>query len=129
MTEPIYDPEQIIDPEHLVETPESLRDSDPDMPPYIDLGIEESDHYLAAEKWGVTVEEERRGEPLDLRLSEEEPEAVSAAGPPDPLAGRLVQEDEGSHPDREKDEVAEALGVDGGDLGAEELAVHIIDEP
>ncbi len=129
MTEPIYDPKQIIDPDHIVETPESLRDADPDMPPFIDLGIEETDHYLGADKWGVTAAEEALGEPLDLRLSEEEPDIVRAAGPPDPLAGRLVQEDEGVYPDREEDEVAESLGVDGGDFSAEELAVHIIDEP
>lgn len=129
MTEPIYDPEQVIDPDHLVETPESLRDSDPEVPSMLDRGNEESDHYLAADRWGVTAVEERLGEPLDLRLSEEEPDVVSAAGPPAPLAGRLMQEDEGSYPDREKDEVAESLGVDGGDFSAEELAVHIIEEP
>lgn len=128
MTEPIYDPERIIDPTHLVETPESLRDSDPEEPPIEDLGNEETDHYLAADRWGVTAEEQRHGEPLDLRLSEEEPDVVRADGLPEPLAGRLMQEDEGIYPDREKDEVAESLGVDGGDFSAEEDAVHVIDE-
>jgi hypothetical protein len=128
MTEPFGRPEQYLDADHLVETPESLQDSDPEAPA-LDRGLEEDDTYLAADRYGVTAEEQRHGEPLDMRLSEEEPDVTRASGPPDPLAGRLVQEDQGAHPDREKDEVAEALGVDGGDFGAEELAVHIIDEP
>ena len=45
-----------------------------------------------------------------------------------PRAGRLVAEDEGSHPDRESDLVAQDVGIDGGAAGAEEAAVHLTDE-
>jgi hypothetical protein len=129
MTEHIEDPDEYIDPDHIIETPESLRDSDPDDSPLIrEIGLEEDDHYLGADHWGVSAEEQRRGEPLDLRLSEEEPDVARAAGPPDPLAGRLVQPDEGVHLDLEKDEVARSVGVDGGDFGAEEAAVHLKEE-
>lgn len=126
MTEPLDQPEQYLDSDHLVETPESLRDSDPEAPP-LDRGIEESDTYLGADRYGNTAEEQRQGESLDLRLSEEEPDVTSAAGPTDPLSGRLVQPDEGAHADLEQDEVADSVGVDGGDLTAEEAAMHLRD--
>jgi len=46
----------------------------------------------------------------------------------DPRAGRLVGEDEGAHPDAEKDLVARDVGVDGGAASAEEAAVHVVDD-
>ncbi|WP_372477887.1 DUF5709 domain-containing protein [Streptomyces barringtoniae] len=55
------------------------------------------------------------GEPLD-------PEAGG------PRAGRLVAPDEGVHPDTSKEEVARDVGVDGGAAGAEEAAVHVVEE-
>ena len=47
---------------------------------------------------------------------------------PDPRAGRLVAEDEGAHPDDEEDLVARDVGIDGGAAGAEEAAVHVVDD-
>jgi hypothetical protein len=48
----------------------------------------------------------------------------------DPLeegrVGRLVEPDEGAHPDVERDEVARDYGASGGGPGAEELAMHEI---
>lgn len=46
----------------------------------------------------------------------------------DARSGRLVSPDEGAHSDREKDEVAEDVGIDGGAASAEEAAVHVVEE-
>lgn len=82
-----------------------------------------------------TPAEEREGESLDEHLAEEEPdiwdaeEGTGADGTlPDPRAGRLVAPDEGSHPDRESDEIATDVGPAGYASSAEEAAVHIVDE-
>lgn len=74
--------------------------------------------------------EEREGESLDQRLSEEVPD-VSPDDVPfddeDPRAGRLLAPDEGVGPDEEKDEIAEDVGPAGYASSAEEAAVHVID--
>ena len=44
-------------------------------------------------------------------------------------AGRLVAEDEGVRTDAEKDLVATDVGIDGAAAGAEEAAVHVVDDP
>jgi len=46
----------------------------------------------------------------------------------DVRSGRLVAPDEGAHPDRETDMVAEDVGIDGGAASAEEAAVHVVDD-
>jgi len=131
MTESFDGPDRFYD-EHLVETPETLRDSNPENPE-LDLGTEDDDTYLAADRHGVTAEEQRQGEPLDLRLAEEEPDVGQpgsrAIGEPDRAVGRIVEPDEGAHPDMEKDAIARDVGRDGGDYSAEEAALHVIDEP
>jgi hypothetical protein len=86
-------------------------------------------------------------ETLDERLAEEEPEIWDTDGATDGLgdaadtdgelvddqvgdvrAGRLVAPDEGAHTDTEKDMVAFDVGIDGGAAGAEEAAMHVVDE-
>ena len=47
---------------------------------------------------------------------------------PDPRAGRLVAEDEGAHPDDEEELVARDVGIDGGAAGAEEAAIHVVED-
>ncbi len=47
---------------------------------------------------------------------------------PDPRACRLVAENEGTGPDEEPDLVARDVGIDAGGAGAEEAAIHIVDE-
>lgn len=59
--------------DHMVETPESLRDDDPETPPE-DRGNDASDRPLGAEKFGTTHAEAEQGESLDDRLAEEVPE-------------------------------------------------------
>jgi hypothetical protein len=46
----------------------------------------------------------------------------------DERAGRLVAPDEGSHEDTEKDLVAQDVGINGAGAGAEEAAMHVIEE-
>jgi hypothetical protein len=168
MTEPSGTTQHDLDNDHLVETPESLRDDDPEVMP-MDRGREPGDRPAAAERFGTTPAEEREGQDLDHRLAEEEPEidahdpiddiiaenpdvfpappAVSEAGEfealgedvtPDDLdvtggetssgVGRIVEPDEGAHTDDEKDAVAFDVGRDGGDMSAEEAAMHVIPE-
>jgi hypothetical protein len=164
MTEPFGHPTRDIDADHMVETPGSLRDDDPEAPPS-DRGLEASDRPLGAEKFGTTPAEEREGESLDAKLAQDEPdldahdpvEDIVAADPStfgaaaeeadeavladaygdtrpitldvaDDPVGRLVEPDEGAHPDTEKDAVATAAG-DEGDLSAEEAALHVVDQP
>jgi len=65
--------ERDVDADHLVETPESLRDGDPETPP-MDRGSEATDRPLGAEKHGTTHAEAEEGESLDDRLAEEVPD-------------------------------------------------------
>ena len=55
------------------------------------------------------------GEPVD-------PEAGAAR------AGRLVAPDEGVHTDTTKESVADDVGIDGGAAGAEEAAMHVVED-
>jgi len=147
--------------DHMVETPESLRDDDAETPPE-DRGNDASDRPLGAEKFGTTHTEAEQGESLDDRLAEEVPElgdhdpvddivaddpatfapdggdeevddsvladAYGESGDLEEQAGRLVEPDEGAHSDTETDLVATDFGRDGGDLSAEEGAMHIENE-
>jgi Family of unknown function (DUF5709) len=98
-------------------------------------------------EYGTTLSEMREGESLDQLLAEEEPDVFArldesegvATSPEDevladpyanpaPRAGRLVEEDEGAHPDDEPDLVALDVGISGGAASAEEAAVHVVDE-
>ncbi len=82
--------------------------------------------------WGETAWEESRGESLDQRLAEEEPEVweadpkVDASREPD-RAGRLLEDDDAVEAGG-NDEFAIDSGVSGGAASAEEAAVHVIDE-
>jgi hypothetical protein len=73
MTEPFDAPENDRDPDHLVETPDSLRDDDPEAVP-LDRGREPGEGPAGADSFGTTAAEEAAGEDLDHRLAQEEPE-------------------------------------------------------
>lgn len=98
------------------------------------------DYPLAVDDYGTTAAEQASGEPLDLRLSREEPDVLAAADVPaddspgsdspypvDPeeRVGRIVDVDEGGRTDTEKDVVAYDAGTDMGGFSAEERAMHI----
>lgn len=105
----------------------------------LDEGYSPPEKWSAAQRYGNTPLEEERGETLDQRIAQEEPEedpyeAAAAAGENvggevgDERAGRLVAEDEGVGTDTEKDLVADDVGIDGAGSSAEEAAVHVVDE-
>jgi len=108
----------------------------------LDTGVAAADRWAGANRFGTTAAEERSGESLEQRLSEEEPDVdpyAEAVDDEDELtrrgyerearAGRLVAEDEGFGEDEESDAVAWDVGVDGGGASAEEAAIHVIDDP
>jgi hypothetical protein len=129
----------------VLDASDTLEGEDPYEDP-LDTGIEPADKWSPGERFGTTLAEERSGESLDQLLAEEQPEQDPYADPdpaaesdlpregPEPYdeaqprAGRLVQEDEGAHPDTEPDLVAEDVGIDAGAASAEEAAVHLTDE-
>jgi hypothetical protein len=111
----------------------------------LDEGYSPPERPLGVTKYGTTAAEQHDGETLDQRLAQEVPDVTEPPGdevgdlpqgegePVDPeageeRAGRLVAPDEGAHPDETKEEIAEDVGIDGGAAGAEEAAVHVVDE-
>ena len=125
----------------------------------LDEGYSPPEKWSAAQGYGNTPLEEAQGESLDQRVEQEVPEPdpydvadeEAARGDLAPLvaedssdgesvqaevdaaqgerAGRLVAEDEGVRTDVEKDLVATDVGIDGAAAGAEEAAVHVVDDP
>ena len=104
-----------------------------------DTGYSPPERPLGLNRFGTTLAEQERGESLDQRLAEEEPDPNLSydPGPDDELisgevgrerAGRLVDPDQGFGEDREKDLVGTDVGIDAGAASAEEAAVHVIDE-
>ncbi|NUR59549.1 MAG: hypothetical protein HOV87_12910 [Catenulispora sp.] len=98
-------------------------------PPERPLGMREEltlDERLAEEVPDVGADAGRDGDGLgDLAEGEGEPLDDQVG---DARSGRLVAPDEGAHPDREQDLVAEDVGIDGGAASAEEAAVHVVDD-
>ena len=122
--------EQSVDPEEQLQSEDTLIDRGLDD--VLDEGYSPPEREPAHLTHGVTLEEQHRGETLDERLAEEEPDIDPYAdetdyGTADPRAGRLVAPDEGFGEDEESDEVAEDVGIDGGAASAEEAAVHVIE--
>jgi Family of unknown function (DUF5709) len=146
----IYDPSADLEDDGVLDASDTLEGDPGDDP--LDTGIAPPDRWSAGEGFGTTETEEREGESLDQLLAEEEPDIDPYAGEdrrpvantdeesPDedaddslldtaePRAGRLVAEDEGAHPDEEAELVAHDVGIDAGAAGAEEAAIHVVDE-
>jgi Family of unknown function (DUF5709) len=109
----------------------------------LDTGVAAADRWSAANRFGTTIAEQRRGESLEQLLAEEEPDVDPYAENDDPdedelirrgyeveaRSGRLVAEDEGSGEDFESDAVAWDAGIDGGAASAEEAAMHVVSDP
>jgi hypothetical protein len=103
----------------------------------LDEGYSPPDRELAIDV--PTPAEEERGESLDQRLSEEEPDVGAVPDVIDPYgddsagevgeerSGRLVDTG-GDLLDTEKDLLAQDVGIDGAGASAEEAAMHVIDE-
>ncbi|MFF3846701.1 DUF5709 domain-containing protein [Streptomyces sp. NPDC002328] len=111
----------------------------------LDEGYSPPERPLGVTKYGTTAAEQHEGETLDQRLAQEVPDVSEPLGdgvgdlpsgegePVDPeagdaRAGRLVAPDEGAHSAATKEEVAEDVGIDGGAAGAEEAAVHVVED-
>jgi hypothetical protein len=100
-----------------------------------------ADRPVAVTDYGTTAAEESVDEPLDRRLSREEPDLLDRAKttpadesedadqpyPVDPeeRVGRIVETDEGVRSDDEASAVANDVGTDQGGFTAEERAMHI----
>ncbi|KUN91413.1 DUF5709 domain-containing protein [Streptomyces caeruleatus] len=127
----------------LLDAEDTLENDGVDDP--LDRGWSPPDRPLAVEHTGVTAAERHRGETLDQRLAEEQPDLAAPDG--DGLgdadgtdgelldnevgalrSGRLVAPDEGAHEDDESALVATDVGIDGAAASAEEAAMHIVDE-
>jgi len=109
---------------------EMLTGDDQDEP--YDTSYSPPDYEPSAARHGMTPREEREGESLDERLAEEEPDIGpddAADDTSDPRAGRLVAPDEGTEIDTDAQEIAYDAGKAGSAAGAEEAAVHIVDDP
>ena len=103
----------------------------------LDEGYSPAESYGPGEGFGSTAEETAQGENLDQRLAQEEPDADPYADEEaeapidddqvgDARSGRLVDPDEGSGEDTEKDLVGNDVGIDGAAASAEEAAVHTV---
>jgi hypothetical protein len=123
-----YDEYTYDDPEDdgVLEPADDLSTDDYEDDP-LDTGIEPPDRYGASNWYGVTEAEARAGESLDQHLAEEEPEADADAEDvvddrwadgPGPRSGRLVSDGR---------LMAEDVGTDAYAAGAEEAAVHLMD--
>jgi hypothetical protein len=103
----------------------------------LDEGIVSREHWSPGQGFGNTAAEELRGETLDQRIAQEEPETDAEDWDEDDLddeevgqerAGRLVAPDEGAHGDDEAEAIAFDVGIDGAGASAEEAAMHVIPE-
>lgn len=100
----------------------------------LDEGFVTRERWSPAQGFGNTPAEMRRGETLEQRMAQEEPEATADDWDEDGeehevgdrRAGRLVAPDEGAHADDEADAVAFDVGIDGSAASAEEAAMHVI---
>jgi hypothetical protein len=128
-----FDEYSYDDPENdgVLEPADDLTTDDYEDDP-LDTGIEPPDQYGASGWYGVTAAEARQGETLDQHLAEEEPETDAEdeesdepviddrwADGPGPRSGRLVADGR---------LMAEDIGTDAYAAGAEEAAVHLLDD-
>jgi len=94
-------------------------DPDDDAGEELEARIEQTDHAFGAESFGTTAEEERRGESLDQRLSEEQPDRPTAD------VGLVLEEVD--EPDREPELIAEAVTEREPYLAPEDAAMTVRD--
>jgi hypothetical protein len=78
--------------------------------------------------YGVTAEEQERGEPLERRVAHELPDEIRPDDESPVLVAPEDDDDVPGDPDDEQDLVARDAGGDDA-LSAEEAAVHVVDEP
>ncbi|MBZ4020421.1 DUF5709 domain-containing protein [Streptomyces purpurogeneiscleroticus] len=120
---------------------------EPDADQQLDEGYSPPEKPFAVNQTGTTANEQRAGESLDERLAKEVPDVAPPEGngigdlpggdgePVDEQAGedragRIVSGDQGfpDHGRNANDVIARDVGIDGGAAGAEEAAVHVVDD-
>ena len=104
----------------------------------LDEGYSPPEAWSAAESFGSTAEEQRRGESLIQRIAQEVPERDPYADEDNDYlddgevgsrrAGRLVESNNGWGEDSESELYGTDVGIDGAGSSAEEAAVHVIDD-
>jgi hypothetical protein len=113
----------------------------------LDEGISPPEKIRGSDAKSVTPAGEIEGETIDDRLPQEEPDpqqdlaygetadaqesdeyALDDEQVGDERSGRLVAPDEGLAEDAERAAVADDVGIDGGAAGAEEAAMHTVDD-
>jgi hypothetical protein len=100
----------------------------------LDEGYAPPDHWSTAEKYGTTASEQAKGETLEQRLEQEEPEVeddwdedfIDDGEVGAERAGRLVDPNVGIGEDQEGDLIGEDVGIDGAGASAEEAAMHVV---
>ena len=124
-----------VDDEDQLQKEDTLNDRGVDD--LLDEGYSPPEKWSAGEGFGTTADEAVQGETLDQRLSQEVPDTDPYAedgedvGGPEVgvrRSGRLVASDEGSRGDDDDELFAEDVGIDGAAAGAEEAAVHVVDD-
>ena len=136
-----------IDDEDQLQSGDTLDDTDVDD--VLDRGYSPPDRPPKGYDDYPTEAERLRGESLDEKLAEEEPDVDPYAeddrdddhedenaldeqlglDEADERTGRLVAPDEGLGEDVDKQELARDVGIDGAGASAEEAAMHITREP
>jgi hypothetical protein len=136
-----------VDDEDQLQPEDTLDDTDLDD--VLDRGYSPPDRAPKGYDDYPTEAERLRGESLDEKLAEEEPDIDPYAevdddsdredenalddqlglDEADPRTGRLVAPDEGLGEDTDKQEVALDVGIDGAGASAEEAAMHVTREP
>jgi hypothetical protein len=81
---------------------------------------------VAADEWGTTQWEERKGEPLDRHLAREEADVPDTL---DESVRQLYQPGAEFGSDEEPAEVGDVDALWEDTLSAEEQAIHVVDEP
>lgn len=124
-----------VDDEDQLQPGDTLNDRGVDD--LLDEGYSPPEKWSAGEGFGTTADEALQGETLDQRIAQEVPDVDPYAedgedvGGPEvgsARSGRLVASDEGARSDDDSELYAEDVGIDGAAAGAEEAAVHIVDE-
>lgn len=138
-----------IDDEDQLQPGDTLDDGD--LTDVLDRGYSPPDRAPKGYDDYPTEAERRRGESLEEKLAEEEPDVDPYAeedvdlgddhedenvldeqlglDEADPRTGRLVQPDSGQGADIDSQELATDVGIDGAGASAEEAAMHITREP
>ena len=129
-----------VDDTSLEQLDEAESLDDPDLDDQLDEGVSPNEQPWGTDAWGVTQEEEEEGEPLSDRLRREVPDdtgdtdgdGLGDASDTDgelrddevggPRSGRLVMAEDG------EDFFADDVGIDGAGAGAEEAAVHLVED-